>query len=133
MKAHANAAFDVKNWDEKPHNEVAGMPKLTRASVAKVFHGDFEGEGTVEYLMMYRPDTSATFVAMERMVGKLGTRTGSFVPQHSGTDDGKTTNATWFVVPGSGTGDLRGLRGDGEFVATHGQPNYSFMLDYDFE
>jgi hypothetical protein len=133
VKAHANATFDIKSWDEKPHNEVAGMPKLTRASVSRVFHGDFEGDGTAEYLMIYRPDNSANFVGMERMVGKLGGRSGSFVLQRSGTDDGKTTHESYFVVLGSGTGDLKGLKGEGVFLATHAQPSYSFTLDYDFE
>ena len=133
MKTHANAAFDIKSWDEKPYSEVAGMPKLTRASVSRVFHGDFEGEGAVEYLMMYRSDSSANFVGMERMVGKLGGRSGSFILQRSGTDDGKTTHESYFVVSGSGTGDLKGLKGEGTFLATHAQPNYTFTLDYEFE
>jgi hypothetical protein len=29
--------------------------------------------------------------------------------------------ATWFVVPGSGTGDLSGLRGEGGFAGSFGK------------
>jgi len=36
------------------------------------------------------------------------------------------------VVTGSGTGDLRGLRGKGGFAVGHQQP-YPITLDYDFE
>lgn len=32
MKTHATATFDVKAWDEKPYNEMSGLPKLTRVS-----------------------------------------------------------------------------------------------------
>lgn len=131
MRTHATATFEVKSWDEKPYNEMEGGPKLTRARVAKSFEGDIEGEGTLEYLMIYRDDGSASFVGLERVVGSVGKRSGSFVLQHSGTFEGGTTKATWSVVPGSGTGDLRGLRGDGGFASAHAQ-RYPMTLDYDF-
>ena len=79
MKQNANARFAIKNWDEKPYSEGADLPKLTRASVTKMFTGDIEGEGHVEYLMMYRSDGSATFVGLERIDGRIGDKTGSFV------------------------------------------------------
>jgi hypothetical protein len=46
---------------------------------------------------------------------KTGGRQGTFVLQGSEiVENGKIT-ARWFVVPGSGTGDLSGLRGEGGF------------------
>src|SRR5262245_14946459 len=100
----ARATFEVKTWEEKPCDPVEGAPKLTRATVTKVFHGDLEGEGKVEYLMLYREDGSASFVGLERVAGRLGGRAGSFVLQHSGTFEAGTAKTTWSVVPGSGTG-----------------------------
>jgi hypothetical protein len=38
----------------------------------------------------------------------------------------------WFVVPGSGTGELAGLRGEGGFEAALGE-HASITLDYWFE
>jgi hypothetical protein len=47
--------------------------------------------------------------------------------------DNKVT-ATWFVVPGSGTGDLRGLRGTGGYTWDGQQgPAEPYTLDYDLE
>ena len=132
MSTLATATFEVRTWDEKPYNETDGGPKLTRASVTKSFRGDIEGEGTLEYLMFYPGDGSATFVGLERVAGRIGERSGSFVLQHSGTFEGGTAKATWSVVPGSGTGDLRGLRGKGGFASAH-QQRYPITLDYDFE
>ena len=132
MKTHAKGTFELKAWDEKPFNEMNDMPKLTRASVIKSYQGDITGEGKLEYLMMYRDDDSATFVGLERVVGSVGGRSGSFVLEHSGTFKGGVATVTLLVVPGSGTGDLRGLRGNGEFAVGHQQP-YSMTLDYDFE
>ncbi len=111
MSTQATATFQVKSWDEKPYNEIDDGPKLTRVSVTKSFSGDIEGEGTLEYLMIQRDDGSASFVGLERVVGRVGDRSGSFVLQHLGTYEEGTAKATFSVVPGSGTADLRGLRG----------------------
>jgi hypothetical protein len=132
MNMHATATFEMKSWDEKPYNEIEGLPKFTRASVTKSFKGDVEGEGALEYLMMYRADGSASFVGLERIVGRLGGRSGSFVLQHSGVFEGGVAKAAYFVVPGSGTGELRGLRGKGDFASGHAD-EYPMTLDYDFE
>ena len=53
--------------------------------------------------------------------------------QQVGTYEGTTARATWQVVPGSGTGDLTGLRGEGGYVAEHGQPQAPYTLDYDLD
>ncbi len=132
MKNRADATFKIKSWDEKPYNEVEGAPKLTRVKVAKTYHGDIEGESTLEYLMMYRQDGTASFVGLERVVGSLGGRSGSFVLQHIGTFQGGLAKVDWLVVSGSGTGELSGLRGEGSFAVGHAEP-HSATLDFDFE
>ncbi len=132
MKQNANARFAIKAWDEKPYSEGADLPKLTRASVTKTFTGDIEGEGHVEYLMMYRTDGSATFVGLERIDGRIGDKTGSFVLQRTGAFEGGQAKETYSVVPGSATGDLRGLVGDGSSSVGHGM-EHPFVLSYELE
>ena len=132
MSKRAQAVFEIKSWDEKPYAGLDGGPKFTRASVTKSFDGDIVGEGLLEYLMFYHGDGSASFVGLEHVVGRIGDRLGSFVLQHGGTFEGGAAKASWSVVHGSGTGDLRGLRGQGGFASAHAQ-NYAMMLDYDFE
>ncbi len=133
MSTHATGTFEGKSWDEKPYAESDGGRKLVRASVTNVYHGDIEGEGTLEYLMFYPESGGVPFIGMELIVGRIGDRSGSLVLQHDGVYENGTAKATWSVVPGSGTGDLRGLRGQGGFVGEHGQPSAKFTLDYDFE
>jgi hypothetical protein len=130
MKKSANARFAIKSWDEKPYNEVQDLPRLTRASVRKTFTGDIEGEGQVEYLMMYRSDGSATFVGLERVVGRIGDRSGSFVLQRIGVFENGQAKESYSVVPGSATGDLQGLRGDGSSAVGHGM-EHPFSLNYE--
>lgn len=126
----ANARFAIKNWDEKPYSEGPDLPKLTRASVTKNFTGDIEGESHVEYLMMYRSDGSATFVGLERVVGRIGDKKGSFVLQRTGAFEGGQAKETYTVVAGSATGDLSGLRGEGRSSVGHGM-EHPFALDYE--
>jgi hypothetical protein len=132
MSTHAASTFRVTTWDEKPFSEGVDGPKLARVSVTKSFSGDIEGEGTLEYLMAYREDGSASFIGLERVVGRIGDRSGSFVLEHTGTFEGGTAKATWAVVQGSGTGDLQGISGVGGFASAHAD-QYPMTLDYDFE
>jgi Protein of unknown function (DUF3224) len=132
MKRHATAMFAIKSWEEKPYNEGAGLPKLTRASVTKTFRGDLEGDGQVEYLMLYRSDGTASFVGLERVVGRLAGRSGSFVLQRTGVFDGSLAKEAYAVVPGSGTGELSGLRAEGSSAAGHAKEN-PMTLDYDLD
>ena len=130
MKKSANARFAIKSWDEKPYSEGQDLPRLTRASVIKTFTGDIEGEGQVEYLMMYRSDNSATFVGLERVVGRLGGKTGTFVLQRIGVFESGQAKESYSIIPGSATGELQGLRGDGSSAVGH-SIEHPFSLNYD--
>lgn len=133
MALQATSTFKIEGWDEKTYGEIEGGGKLTRASVKQAFSGEIEGDGSVEWLMCYRPDQTADFVGLQRIVGQIGDRSGSVVlVQTAGTFDGKVARGDLSVVPGSATGDLQGLRGTGEFSAPYGS-SASLTLDYDFE
>ncbi len=130
MSTRATTTFAMKSWDEKPYAEMEGGRKLTRASVVYTYTGDIEGEGTVEYLMVYGPNGSGHYVGLERVEGKVGGRSGSFVIQHTGTFEAHSVSDTWFITPESGTGDLQGLTGRGEFSIS-GQGPFPITFEYD--
>ena len=131
MRNVANARFTIISWDEQPYGERPDLPKLTRAAVTKTFTGDIEGEGHVEYLMMYRSDRSATFVGLERVVGRVAGNAGSFVLQRTGVFEEGVAKESYVVVPGSATGELQGLRGEGTSAVGHGM-EHPLTLNYDF-
>jgi hypothetical protein len=131
-RVHAAGTIQVKTYVPRPYDEPPNGPKLVRISVTETFSGDIAGKGTVEFLQAVRPDGSATFVGLERVVGKVRDRSGSFILQDAGTLKAKKVSGTWFVVPGSGTGQLKGLRGEGGFTADLGQ-HAKITLDYWFE
>lgn len=130
MNKNANARFAIQSWDEKPYSEGRDLPRLTRASVRKTFTGEIEGEGQVEYLMMYRSDGSATFVGLERVVGRIGGKSGTFVLQRIGVFENGQAKESYSIIPGSATGELQGLRGDGSSAVGHGM-EHPFSLNYD--
>ena len=130
MKTIAHSRFTIKSWDEKPYGERQGLPQLTRAVVTKAFTGDIAGEGQVEYLMMYRNDGSASFVGLERVVGHVAGRADSFVLQRAGTFEHGVAKESYVVIPGSGTGELQNLRGEGSSAVGHGT-EHPLALNYE--
>ena len=116
MSTRVTGMLELKTWEEQPYHAIERGPKLARASVTTPFHGDIEGEGTLEYLMIYHDDASASFVGLERAVADTGHCAGSFVLQHSGAFAGETAQATPSVVLGPGFGELSGLGGEGSFA-----------------
>ena len=132
MPQLTNSHFAIKTWDEKPYSEGPDQPKLTRASVTKTFTGDLSGEGHVEYLMAYASDGSATFVGMERITGELAGKAGSFVLQRTGVFENGVAKESYAVVPGSGTGALRGLRGQGQSAVGHGM-EHPFAMTWEMD
>jgi hypothetical protein len=129
----ARGTIAVAVWQPEPYDEPADGPTLVRIHVEEDFSGDITGRGVATFLQTLNADGSATFCAVERVTGSVAGRGGTFVLQDSGVlgVDGRV-DGTWSVVPGSGTGELRGLRGVGGFAAELGQ-HAQVTLDYWFE
>lgn len=129
---HAVAVISVQRYEPVAYEQPAEGPVLSRIHVEESFSGDIEGEGIVEFLQAARADGSASFVGIERITGRIGGREGSFLLQDAGRLEGKVVSGDWFVVEGSGTRGLTGLRGEGGFRANLGQ-GAEVYLDYWFE
>lgn len=131
-KGRAQGTIEVKSYEPKPYETPEHGPELNEIRVTETFKGDVEGEGEVRFLQARRVDGSASFVGIERVVGTLAGRRGSFLLQDEGTLVGDQVEGRWFVIAGSGTGDLAGLRGEGTFGAKLGE-HARWVLDYRFE
>jgi hypothetical protein len=131
-RTHATGKIDVKTYEPTPYDQPVEGPALVRIHVVETFSGDIQGEGVATFLQVTRGEDEASFVGAERVTGRLAGRSGTFVLQDEGTLKGSTVSGTWFVVPGSGTGELAGLRGEGGFTAELGQ-GAEITLDYWFE
>jgi Protein of unknown function (DUF3224) len=130
-RAHAEAKISVQSSEAKPYDQTVG-PALVEIHLSETFTGDIDGESVVRALEVHGIDQSASLVSMQRFRGKLGARQGTFVLQGSEIVEGGKIKATWFVVPGSGTGDLSRLRVEGGFQGEFGKASIG-TLDYWFE
>jgi Protein of unknown function (DUF3224) len=128
----ATGSFEVLTAGEEPIAELEGGIKLTRASGTQTFTGDIAGDGSVDWLMLYRGDTSAHLVGLQRITGSVGGRRGSFVIAADGDHDGTSSRIEWVVVAGSGTGELAGIRGSGHLIAPGGRTG-TYELGYELD
>lgn len=124
----ATGPFEVTLKPLEPYNQAADA-KVGRMSIDKTFHGDLEATSRGEMLSGGSPaEGSAGYVAIERVTGDLGGRSGSFLLQHSGTMSPEGQELTVLVIPGSGTEELVGLSGSMKIVIEDGK--HSYVFDY---
>jgi hypothetical protein len=125
MPELAKGTFEVKTTPVAPEQgDDTGIGCLT---LDKKFAGDLEGTSRGQMLgSRSAVEGSAGYVAMEKVTGKLGGRTGTFVLQHVGTMKRGTPEMNVSVVPDSGTGELSGISGTMTIIIAGGKHSYEF-------
>ena len=124
----ARGTFEVK-LTPQPSDRQPEDAGLGRLWLDKLFHGDLDGASRGQMLTaMTDVKGSAGYVAIERVNGALGGRSGSFVLQHTGTMTRGAPSLTITVVPDSGTEQLAGLRGQMTIEIAEGV--HSYKLEY---
>ena len=122
----ASGRFEVQLT---PQNDGADSP-VGRMTIQKQFQGDLSGTSTGQMLMAGTAvEGSAGYVAIEKVEGTLGGRSGSFYLQHSGTMNRGAGSLTVTVIPDSGTDQLTGLSGRMNIIIADGKHSYEF--DYE--
>ena len=127
----ASATFVNTSYEEEPYDDRDGTV-LGRIHIARTFQGDLEGESSAELLTARTQAGSATYLALDRIAGRLGGRSGSFVLSHHGTVSQAGSANAASVVPDSGTEELAGLRGRGS-ISVDEDGTHRLALDYEFE
>jgi hypothetical protein len=125
---NASAPFSNDRYDEEAYAEADGV-ELSRVHISRTFTGDLDGESAAE-LMIAKSEGGGGYVGHDRITGNLAGKTGGFVFQHTGImgPDGITNTGT--IVPGSGTGELEGIKGEGTMLADE-EGNHTFTLTYE--
>ena len=131
MPVHASGPFDVKITPH-PSAEAGADSGLGRMALNKQFHGELEATSVGEMLtaMSSSVQGSGVYVAVERVTGKLGGRSGSFALHHTGVMNRGVPQLTIFVVPDSGTGELTGLTGKLDIRI---EPDGKHFYDFEYE
>ena len=129
MTEYATGTFEV-NLTPQPLADSEADALLGRLSVDKQFYGDLSGTSKGEMLSARTSvETSAGYVAVEKVTGTLQGKKGTFVLQHSATMNRGENQLSITVVPDSGTGELLGLTGK-MTIQTEG--GHSYALEYSF-
>jgi hypothetical protein len=126
MAIQARGTFEVKIIPQPPDERPEGAA-IGRMLIDKQFHGDLEAASQGQ-MLAFRSDMqgSAGYVAMERVLGSLSGRKGSFVLQHSGSMARGKQQLSLVVVADSGTNELTGLEGNMAIIITDGKHSYEF-------
>lgn len=125
MSQHARGTFTVKM---QPLSS-APAEGLMRLSMNKEIHGDLEAASQGEMISAGDPKIGeAGYVAIERVMGTLAGKSGSFVLQQSATMHAGGFDLRVTVTPGSGTGELTGIAGTFTITIANGQ--HSYDLEY---
>jgi hypothetical protein len=122
---HAHGSFTVDVHPLAP-TPVEGIGRFT---INKTIHGDLEATTIGEMFTGGDPKQGAAgYVAIEVVTGTLGGKHGSFALQHFATMDGAGPKMQVIVVPGSGTGELKGI--EGTFVIRIEDGKHFYDFDY---
>ena len=125
MSMHARGTFTVAILPLSP----APAEGLSRFSINKEMHGDLEATTEGEMVSGGDPKQGvAGYVAIEVVTGTLQGKHGSFAVQQLATMDASGSKLTIVVVPGSGTGELKGITGTLAIDIAKGR--HSYDLEY---
>jgi hypothetical protein len=121
--------FTITTQAEPPFETSEGVV-LGRMTFTKQFAGPLTASSTVWMTYARTPiEGSAGYGAIERVVGSLDGRTGSFILLHSGVMDRGASSLSVTVVPDSGTEQLTGLRGRMSIEVVEGEHRYGFEFE----
>ncbi|NYJ05458.1 DUF3224 domain-containing protein [Petropleomorpha daqingensis] len=122
--------FEVTGWEPAPLElGEPGAVTFGRVGLRKTFSGPLTGTSVVSMTSAAVGEAPVGYVAVELVTGTLEGRTGSFVLQHTGVVDDGAPPPSGVVLPGTGTGELEGLRGT--MTIAHGESGAVLTLDYD--
>jgi hypothetical protein len=125
----AKGGFEVKRTPQDALDAGDGA-QIGHVRFDKRFHGPLDATSVVHMLAVGTDvPGSAAYVAVERIVGSLDGKRGSFLAQHNGTLDRGQASLSVTVVPDSGSGELAGLRGRMAIDIVDGAHFYTF--DYE--
>jgi hypothetical protein len=123
---NATGTFEITMHPEAPYDVVEGV-SLARVRFEKRFSGALDASSVVHMIgARTAVETSAGYVAIERVTGSLDGRAGTFVLQHSGVMTRGALSLSVTVVPDSGTGALAGLSGSMTIQVVEGKHRYAF-------
>jgi len=129
---HAKGTFEVKMGPtEVP--EIAKEAGLGAMTIDKGWKGDVEGTSKGEMVHGGEPANGAmVYVALEKMTVRVHGKQGTFVFAHQATmlqSNPGAAKLSITIVPETGTGELKGIRGELTLVIEKGVHSYDLAYE----
>jgi hypothetical protein len=125
----AVSTFVNHRHDAETYDDSEGAV-LGRIHIERSFQGDLEGVATAELLTATAENGAAVYLALDRISGRLDGREGSFVLHHRGLPSADGAEIDGAIVPGSGTGELKGIAGKGAITVDE-DGTHRLTLEYE--
>jgi hypothetical protein len=126
VTTRATGGFEVKLVPQATEGFDEGGA-LGRMTIDKVYTGDISGTSKGQMLVaMASVKTSAAYVAVERVTGRVHGKHGTFAMHHTGVMNRGAPSLSVVVVPDSGTEELVGLSGTLNILIEKGVHTYEF-------
>jgi hypothetical protein len=128
-------ATALASFENTKHESAAlemGPQGCARVTLHRIYSGALVGESQAELLACQTAEGVFGYVGLDHFKGTLDGRAGSFVYQHGEMHDRDGRRPFGFVVTGSGTGELAGLRGD-LLISVAGSGAHQVKLEYTLE
>jgi hypothetical protein len=125
---NASSPFTNDRYDEEPYGEGDEVER-SRVHIARTFTGDLTGTATAEILIA-KSDGGGGYTGQDLITGTLNGKAGSFVIQHAGIMGPEGISNSGTIVPGTGTGELEGISGEGTMLADE-DGNHTLTLRYE--
>ena len=128
-------ATALASFENTKHNSAAlgfGPEGCARVALQRTYSGGLVGESQGELLACPTADGVFGYVGLDHFEGTLDGRAGSFVYQHGEMHDQGGRRPFGFIVTGSGTGELAGLRGEVSISVSPGGA-HEVKFEYAFE
>lgn len=125
----SRSTFNIQSWEEETLHELEEERSIRKAAVRQAYNGHLRGESELVYLMTYTDDATARFVGVELFEGKVGDLEGRMTLHHEGRYEKGIARSRCRVVPGSATGGLKGITGEGHFEAEGNKVEFRFSYE----
>ena len=130
MQGTARGTYRTTGWRQQEYGGAEVGPKLMLAEKELAFEGDLEGSAVGRSSIVGWGTGTSVASGHVRVTGRIGGRSGSFVVEESVKGGAQGATATWRIVSESGSGELSGLAGEGNWEWKPGVEQVSFSLSY---
>jgi hypothetical protein len=106
------------SWVEETLPEESSNKRVSRVAGERKYKGGtrgMRGTGTFQLALTHHTEDLATFDGYEDIAASIGSKSGGFQIRHVGNITEGIVRSTWEVVDASGTGELIGIAGSGDF------------------